>query len=99
MNSKSIVATAALAFVSACASTTNLGAKVDQLKPGVSTERDAVLLMGEPTARSARADGSMLLQWMERSRALFDAKAAHVAVLFDGAGRMVRVTHRFRSDP
>jgi len=62
----------------------------------VTTIAEAEQVLGAATARSALANGSTLLQWMSNDgNILTGPRAAHVSVLFDGSGRMVRVTHRF----
>jgi len=62
---------------------------VDQLKPGVSTITDANDILGIPNSESTFANGTRLLQWFR--------VGTHVAILFDAAGQMVRVTHRFQA--
>jgi outer membrane protein assembly factor BamE (lipoprotein component of BamABCDE complex) len=69
--------------------------KVDQLVPGQSTEADAVQLLGRPSATSEMADGSQLLQWIFVMGTPVGGTGRHVAILFDGGQRMVRITHRF----
>lgn len=90
--------TAALAAASLVACTT-IGnkfdlAKVDQLIPGVSTVADAVRLLGPPRAESAMRDDAKLLQWQYVQGSVVGGSGAHVAILFDAMGKMVRVTHR-----
>lgn len=70
-------------------------AKVDQLEPGVSTIADAVKLLGPSTAESSLANNSKLLQWQYSQGSIVASSGAHVAILFDQAGRMVRITHKF----
>ena len=82
-----------------CASPTTIGSKASQLRPGVTTMDEAIRLMGPPKSRSDMAASGVLLQWMEMTRGFASAKAAHVAVLFDASGKMVRITHEYRSDP
>jgi hypothetical protein len=84
--------------LSACASPTTLGDKAARLVPGRTTIDEAIAIMGQPKGRSAAGAG-MLLQWFEWNSGLVQQKAANVAVLFDGSGRMVRITQQFRSDP
>ena len=69
-------------------------ALVDRLEPRVSTTADAIALLGKPGAESTNADGSKLLQWQYAQGTPVGGSGAHVAVLFDATGRMVRVTHR-----
>ena len=57
--------------------------KVSELKPGVSTEADAVKMMGaEPTSRTFRSDGSYMASWQYVSVATFagttDNKLLHL---------------------
>ena len=83
--------------VSAC---TTIGskfdvAKVDQLQPGISTSSDAIALLGKPTSESSMQDGSKLLQWLYSQGTLVGGSGAHVAILFDATGKMVRVTQKF----
>jgi hypothetical protein len=70
-------------------------AKVDEMRPGMTTMAEAEQVLGPPTSRSNFADGTTLLQWMKNEPILFAPRGAHVAVLFGRDGRMVRVTHRF----
>ena len=68
--------------------------RISELVPGVSTMSDSTELFGPPTSESTYADGSRLLQWSYVQGTVFGGSGAHVAVLFDKDGRMVRVTHR-----
>lgn len=72
-------------------------AKVDQLKPGVSMISDAVQLLGPPNAESSMHDNSKLLQWQYVRGTMVGGSSAHVAILFDASGTMVRVTHKSRT--
>lgn len=72
-------------------------AKTDQLQPGVSTIAEATALLGQPAAESTDANGNKLLQWQYSQGTLVGGSGAHVAILFDSAGKMVRVTHKFSS--
>ena len=38
-----------------------------------------------------------LLQWQEIKPGFMAASGAHIAILFDTSGRMVRMTHRYQS--
>jgi hypothetical protein len=69
--------------------------RVDELTPGVSTIGDALTILGPVSAESTYRDGSRLLQWQYTQASVVGASGAHVAVLFDNAGRMIRVTHKF----
>jgi len=74
-------------------------AKVDNLKPGISTTADAQAELGPPTSVTTGASGSTLLQWQfSRGNSFGGGSGGHVAILFDAAGTMVRVTHRFKLD-
>lgn len=70
--------------------------RVSQLEPGVSTLSDAVRLLGQPTSRSA-ASGGALVQWMDIQGSVFQKRGAHIAILFDGSDKMVRVVHQFET--
>jgi hypothetical protein len=89
---------AVVLMVAACATPTTLANKATQLRPGVTTEAEAALLLGPPNSRTVAGAGT-LLQWFEMNTGLASAKAAHLAVLFDASGRMVRITHQSRTDP
>ena len=69
-------------------------AKADQLTPGVSTIADAVQLLGPISAESTRPDNSKLLQWQYVQGTLVGGSGAHLAILFDASGKMVRTTHK-----
>lgn len=89
---------AALALCAGCATPSELGRKADTLRPGVSTSSEAITLMGPPKSVSSMADGGRLLQWIEVKPGLLNATSGHVAILFNGADKMVRVTHRYDSE-
>ncbi|HDR8986330.1 TPA: outer membrane protein assembly factor BamE [Burkholderia vietnamiensis] len=67
---------------------------VDSMRPGVTTIQDAETALGKPASSSATANGGTLLQWIYTQGSMVGASSAHVAVLFDKDGKMVRVTHR-----
>ena len=67
---------------------------VDKLKPGMSTITEAKRLLGAPTAESNILDQT-LLQWQFVQATGTSGKGAHVAILFDKYGRMIRVQHKF----
>jgi hypothetical protein len=69
-------------------------ANADQLRPGVSTVYDAKQMLGPPTTQSA-IGANTLLQWQYSRGTLIGGSGAHLAVLFDHEGKMIRVTHRF----
>jgi hypothetical protein len=71
--------------------------KVDNLVPGVSTTADATQLLGPPASESTYDNGSKLLQWMYSQGTMVGGSGAHVAILFDADGKMVRITHRYKS--
>lgn len=48
---------------------------------------DIVSQVGPPNSRSDNGDGTYLLQWM--------ATGYHIALLFDGQGTCLGVTHEF----
>ena len=85
--------------LTACAAPTTIGAKASRLTPGVTTISDAIAVLGPPRSRSTMPNGGVLLQWMELNPGFLKAKGAHVAVLFDASGKMLRVTHEYQSDP
>jgi hypothetical protein len=95
---RSTVLVTALALC-ACATPTTLVERAATLQPGAATTADAIARLGQPNSRSSAASGGTLLQWMENRPGYLNANAAHVAILFDNAGRMVRVTHSFKTDP
>lgn len=67
--------------------------QVNRLQPGTSTISQATTLLGPPSAISSFPNGTRLLQWQYVQGTLGGGSGAHVAVLFDESGRMVRVTH------
>ncbi|CAR53402.1 hypothetical protein [Burkholderia cenocepacia] len=67
---------------------------LDSMRPGVTTIQDAETALGKPASSSAVANGGTLLQWMYSQGSVIGASGAHVAVLFDKDGKMVRVMHR-----
>jgi len=84
-----------ITFVAAC---TTIGNKFDPqdinlLTPQVSTISDATNLLGPPMAQSALPNGAMLYQWQYAQGTLVGGSGAHVAIIFDGEGIMVKVQH------
>jgi len=71
--------------------------KVDQLTPKVSTEADAKRLLGAPTSVTSMAHGAQLLQWLYSQGTATGGSGAHVAILFDQEGKMIRVQHRLQT--
>ncbi len=69
-------------------------ALADRLRPGVSTTEDATRLLGPVRAESTYKDHSKLLQWQYVQGTPVGGSGAHLAILFDSAGKMVRVTHK-----
>ncbi|WP_176080768.1 outer membrane protein assembly factor BamE [Paraburkholderia tropica] len=67
---------------------------VDSMRPGVTTIQDAETALGKPQSTTAAANGGTLVQWMYTQGTMVGGSSAHVAVLFDKDGKMVRVTHR-----
>lgn len=63
---------------------------LNRLTPRVSNAADAKRLLGEPTSSSSFPNGSSLLQWIGTS----GKHGYHVAILFDGKGIMMNVTHK-----
>lgn len=86
-------------FIASCAAPTTLSEKTYQLTSGVTTIDQAISIMGSPKARSSVGAGGTLLQWMETRVGYMSANVAHVAILFDSSGKMVKITHEYRSDP
>ncbi|GLC25047.1 hypothetical protein [Roseisolibacter agri] len=87
----------ALALLCACVTVGNKfdPAKADQLTPGTSTIADATRLLGPISAETNMPDGTKLLQWQySRGTAVGTGSGAHMAILFDTQGRMVRIAHR-----
>ena len=70
---------------------------VGQLKPGVSTEQDAIAQLGGPAATSNNADGTRLLQWQYVYGTGSGAGGnAHAAILFGPDHKMIRVVEVFQ---
>jgi len=69
-------------------------AKADQLTPGVSSIADATRLLGPVASESTMFDDSKLLQWQYVQGTPVGGSGAHLAILFDSSGKMVRVTHK-----
>ncbi len=67
---------------------------LDSMRPGVTTIQDAETALGKPVSSSAAMNGGTLLQWMYSQGSVIGASSAHVAVLFDKDGKMVRVMQR-----
>jgi outer membrane protein assembly factor BamE (lipoprotein component of BamABCDE complex) len=91
-----VVAAATVLVAAAC--TTVVGREfdisaADSLRPGVSTRADAVAALGVPTSESAAGSGT-LLQWQYSKGQWMNGSGAHLAILFDRDGRMVKVTQR-----
>jgi hypothetical protein len=84
-----------ISFVGAC---TTIGNKFDPqninlLTPQVSSISDATLLLGPPMAQSAMPDGATLYQWQYAQGTLVGGSGAHLAILFDSEGTMIKVQH------
>jgi len=70
---------------------------VEQLKPGVSTEQDAIAQLGPPAATRINADGTRLLQWQYVYGTGSGAGGnAHAAILFEPDHKMIRVVEVFQ---
>ncbi len=67
----------------------------DRLQPGESTVHDATQLLGRPSAESRGANGEALLQWQYVTGTMIGGRGAHLAILFDSSGRMIRITHKW----
>lgn len=72
---------------------------VNELTPGRSTLADATALLGPPSAESDMGDGTTLYQWQYVQGTVVGGSGAHVAILFDREGTMIRVTHRSQTSP
>ncbi|MFJ6023557.1 hypothetical protein ACIQC9_03010 [Brevundimonas sp. NPDC092305] len=99
MKARTLILIAAVALAQPLAGCMTSGprftmAEVRTLKPGVTTKAEAIALLGEPSARSAMADGSELLQWMFTEAIYIAAEGRHVAILFGADGKMIRITHQ-----
>lgn len=70
-------------------------ADVDALQPGITTFDDAQKKLGKPNATSYGANGAISAVWT-RSEANFlgAASARTVVIVFDGAGKMIRIASR-----
>lgn len=68
---------------------------VEQLQPNVSTISDATRLLGPYVSESKEPAGKRLLQWQYSQGTRIGRKGAHVAILFDQAGKMIEVTHKY----
>ena len=78
---------------------------VARLRPGVSTQNDAIAALGSPLSIDTQSDGSQLLKWYYAhfeptgTAALItgmgssEITGAHVEILFGSDGRMIRVMH------
>jgi outer membrane protein assembly factor BamE (lipoprotein component of BamABCDE complex) len=70
---------------------------VMQLKPGVSTEQDAIAQLGPPAARVNNDDGTQLLQWQYIYETSTSAVGnAHAAILFGSDQKMIKVVEAFQ---
>ena len=70
---------------------------VQQLQPGVSTEQDAIALLGKPVGRVNNDDGTHLLQWQYiYGTASGIGGSAHAAVLFGSDQKMIRTVEVFQ---
>jgi hypothetical protein len=65
---------------------------VNKLVPGVSTEQDAIQLLGKPTEINTRPDGTELLQWIY-AYGTVTGDGSHVAILFGADKKIIQVTH------
>src|ERR1700730_10974051 len=65
---------------------------VNKLVPGVSTEQDAIRLLGEPTEINTRPDGAELLQWIYAYGTAIGG-GSHIAILFGADKKIIQVMH------
>jgi hypothetical protein len=82
---KILIALALSLLLAACSTARFDPAKVSALQPGVSTINDAIHLLGPPSGETDYAEGSKRLTWQSAPG------GAQAALVFDGAGRMIRV--------
>lgn len=93
------VVLALLAVFSVAACTKEVGsrfefAKVDQLKPGVTTYAEAVAELGKPTLVQKRADGRTIAVWQYIRGTISGGTARGVSIVFGAGGVMERVASR-----
>lgn len=71
--------------------------ELSDLEPGKSTVRDAEILFGKATSVMDVPGKGTLYQWQFRKeKAAPGATDSHVAILFDGDGKMVRIVKATR---
>lgn len=92
---RSLLLVLTLTFFTAC---TTVGNKFDiqninKLTPQVSTISDATKLLGPPMAQSVLPGDAMLYQWQYAQGTLVGGSGAHVSIVFDSLGNMVKVQH------
>lgn len=71
-------------------------AKVNAFQTGITTEADAIAVLGPPSSRSSMSDGTELLQWIGIMGTPIGGKANHAAILFGRDNKMIRITHQFQ---
>jgi hypothetical protein len=70
---------------------------INQLRPGISTEQDAITLLGKPVSVSTAANANHVLQWyFVYGTAIGVGGGSHAAILFGPDGKMIRVAHLFQ---
>jgi len=70
---------------------------VRRLQPGVTTEQDAIALLGPPAATNNNGDGTQLLQWQYVYGTTTSwVGSAHAAILFGPDRKMVRLVEVFQ---
>lgn len=70
-------------------------ADVDSLRPGVTTQQEAIAKLGKPNHSSTASNGYTLLAWQYAEAGyLTGATGRGVTLLFDKDGKMVRVMSR-----
>ncbi len=92
----------AILFMALLFGCTTIGQKFDPalanaLQPGASSIADAIAVLGTPAAESYSANGSRLLQWQYAQGTPFGGSGAHLAILFDADGSMIRVIHKHQT--
>jgi hypothetical protein len=86
-----IAATAMALLLAACAQVGNRFNQdgVSQLRPGISTEQEAIALLGQPVSWVAMPDGGKAVKWMYAyGTALATGGGAAVIIAFAPDGRM-----------
>ncbi len=71
--------------------------KTSQLRPGVTTEQDAIAMFGQPTKITTNPQNNhQLLQWTYAHASVVDREGKGLAVSFDERGKMLKVLSETR---